>query len=676
MRYTLLFALALLLFPLALGAQHFRALRKAATKALRAKDYYSAMEYARMALEKAPGDGEAQFTYAEAARAYKAFDIAEGAYRDLLVSPARERFPQARFYLGEVLRSQGRYLEAERAYGEWLSTAPQSALAETARLRIEQCRWAERKREGYEDKPSEVSVQALKKSVNTPHSEFAPLMRGDTLYYTSFRFPNRTDTHDPARRISKVLYSVRAARGRTLPRRFNESDKHTAHLTFSPRGDRLYYTICEYLPDQVDIRCTLYERRKDRRGRWAKPKKLPEPLNLEGYTSTHPHCAYDERLQSEVLYFVSDRPEGQGGQDLWYCPRDSTGAWGTVQNLTELNSVADELSPFYDPHTQQLSFASEGHGGFGGVDLFRSEWSAETGQWAAPQNLGLPFNSSYDDLYLSYTADTTVAYLVSNREGTQYLDRANKSCCYDIFRVKMPVADEPLLADSVVVLAEAPDSLWTDPISASLEPALPAPKPEPTTLEDFLPLALYFDNDEPDRRTRRTTTRKTYGESFDRYYAQKATYLSEYTRGLEEEERWTAEERMEAVIREEGFRHCERLGKFSEILLERLEAGEKVEIFIKGFTSPRANSDYNLRLGQRRISSVRNHFFQYREGIFLPYLNRGQLILSEKSFGETSADQSVSADLADRRNSIYSIGAARERRVEILEVIRDKFEKK
>ncbi len=269
--------------------------------------------------------------------------------------------------------------------------------------------------------------------------------------------------------------------------------------------------------------------------------------------------------------------------------------------------------------------------------------------------------------------DTTVAYLVSNREGTQYLDRSNKSCCYDIFRVKMPVPVEETPEYTEVDLPPITDSLWIDPVVSIPDPVVKEEKFEPTTLEDFLPLALYFDNDEPDRRTRRTTTRKSYGETFDRYYGQKPIYVEEYSSDLEEEERWRAQEEMEAFFDAEVYQNREWLDRFSEILLLRLEAGEQVEIFIKGFTSPRANSDYNLRLGQRRISSVRNHFFQYRDGIFLPYLNRTQLILSERSFGETSADQSVSADLNDRRNSIYSIGAARERRVEILEVVRNKF---
>ncbi|MFQ5447653.1 MAG: hypothetical protein ACE5FF_12040 [Saprospiraceae bacterium] len=102
--------------------------------------------------------------------------------------------------------------------------------------------------------------------------------------------------------------------------------------------------------------------------------------------------------------------------------------------------------------------------------------------------------------------------------------------------------------------------------------------------------------------------------------------------------------------------------------MKRLEKGERVEIVIKGYTSPRAKSEYNDRLAQRRISSLRNHFDTYDSGVFQPFLKNGNLVISEAPFGETKASTDVSDDLSDERNSIYSVAAAKERRVEIVEV--------
>ena len=98
-----------------------------------------------------------------------------------------------------------------------------------------------------------------------------------------------------------------------------------------------------------------------------------------------------------------------------------------------------------------------------------------------------------------------------------------------------------------------------------------------------------------------------------------------------------------------------------------------MEIFIKGYTSPRAKGDYNLSLGKRRISSLRNHFQTYKNGVFVPYLTAKTLIVTERSFGETTASTNVSDDLEDMRNSVYSVGAAKERRVEIVEVSQRKL---
>ncbi|MBK8966265.1 MAG: hypothetical protein IPM36_06220 [Lewinellaceae bacterium] len=102
--------------------------------------------------------------------------------------------------------------------------------------------------------------------------------------------------------------------------------------------------------------------------------------------------------------------------------------------------------------------------------------------------------------------------------------------------------------------------------------------------------------------------------------------------------------------------------------MQRLQSGEEVEVIIKGFTSPRAESDYNLALGRRRISSVRNYFEAYAGGVLKPFVEAGKLRISEASFGETTVRSGVSDNLADERNSVYHPDAARERRVELVEI--------
>jgi hypothetical protein len=90
-------------------------------------------------------------------------------------------------------------------------------------------------------------------------------------------------------------------------------------------------------------------------------------------------------------------------------------------------------------------------------------------------------------------------------------------------------------------------------------------------LSDFLPLALYFDNDEPDKRTRRTTTRQAYGTTYQRYYPRREEYRERYTQGLPEEKAEASAELVEAFFEEEVRGGYEKLERFSEILLERPE---------------------------------------------------------------------------------------------------------
>jgi outer membrane protein OmpA-like peptidoglycan-associated protein len=111
---------------------------------------------------------------------------------------------------------------------------------------------------------------------------------------------------------------------------------------------------------------------------------------------------------------------------------------------------------------------------------------------------------------------------------------------------------------------------------------------------------------------------------------------------------------------------------FSEELLTYLKDGNSIKISIKGFASPRATSAYNRILSMRRISSVKNHFNSYNEGVFLPFMRSGQFSFEEEALGESTADlQKVSEELNDLKGSVYSISASLERRVEITNIVID-----
>jgi tetratricopeptide (TPR) repeat protein len=632
------------------GAQSYKAFEKAGDKAAAQQDLNAALQHYLSALEIRPEAGGIHFKCAHIARQFHAYELAAHHYHQVLKFGQPMLQSTVNYHLGMVYKAMGRYTEALTYFSASLQDEG-SLFRDEAAKQLDECAWASAL---VEATPSSRVVR-LGKQINSPYTEFAPLSWNDTLYFSSMRFDNPMDKHEPPRLISKVLHSIRGSAARPLRDAFNLDKLHTAHTTISARTRRIYFTRCTYINASA-IRCELFYKAPDKRGRYkAEAIRLPSTINQPGYTSTHPSIGFDSVQQQEYLYFVSDRPGGRGGLDIWKVRTELNGSWGLPEAQSDINTPADDITPFFHEPSQTLYFSTNGRASLGGFDLYRMALPA--GQ-ASPEHLGYPLNSSYNDLYPFVMPDGRSGYFSSNRTGSMYLDPANKTCCNDIWSFSFLEQNTP------------EDSVSTD---STLEFTVlddPAPPAEriPETLEDFLPLALYFDNDEPDKRTRRSSTQKSYDETYRAYIAQRPAYLKAYAAPAGIQEKDEALDRMDQFFDEEIARGMEHLELFSILLLGRLQAGDTLEIFIKGFTSPRAQSDYNLALGARRVSSVRNFFSRWRSGVFSPYLLNGQLTLSERSFGESSASKAVSDQLDDLRGSIFSIGAMRERRVEIVEV--------
>jgi tetratricopeptide (TPR) repeat protein len=635
-----------------LTGQSLKAYKKASEEALADKNYQAALHYYQEALEIAPDDMGLWFQYGKLAVHFNAYNEAEQALKKVYEHKDVSRFPETPYLLGIAYKSRGRYDEAAAYFQAYLHQTNRRSYTAQATKELEDCRWAKTDQQVDE----RWKVEHMGRRFNTPYSEFAPVKVGDTLYYSSFRYEKEGDDFDPQRKVSKLLYQKGRGRGRPLTRGFNPDTILTAHAAISTNGQRIYFTRCQYI-NASEIRCKLVYKSKDKRRRWeSKTHELPDTVNLKGYTATQPSVGYDSTAGAEVLYFASDRPGGKGGMDLWkvYLFEDST---GIPQALDHINTEVDELSPFFHTPSQSLYFSSAGHPSYGGYDIYQATSIGK------PVHLPAPVNTSYNDVYFSLNADGLSGYLASNRPESRYLDEDLQACCNDIFSFSY-VLPEP------APIPGAPDTVETPPVVQITDP--PSKENPPAKLEDFLPLALYFDNDEPDRRTRKTSTDKTYTETYQAYIKKQEEYEAAFTAPLDAALQEEALDAIDTFFDQDVEKGFVWLGRFSEILLEKLQAGETVEIFLKGFTSPRAKKAYNLALSQRRISSVRNYFDGYQEGIFRTYLDEGQLIISERPFGEAEASSQVSDALEDLRNSIYHPDAARERRVEIVEIKREK----
>ena len=190
-------------------------------------------------------------------------------------------------------------------------------------------------------------------------------------------------------------------------------------------------------------------------------------------------------------------------------------------------------------------------------------------------------------------------------------------------------------------------------------------------MQDLLPISLYFDNDLPDINSRKTVTKAKYGELADKYVSRKEIYKDKFTKPLPVADRPLAREDYEIFFEGDVKGGYDKFKLFLVSLRHELEAGNKVELILKGFASPRADAKYNLALGQRRVNSVKNEMIFNSNGELKPYFLSGQLVLTDISFGKELAPPDVVGSIEDERNSIYNIKAAKERRVEILRASRN-----
>lgn len=668
--------------------QTLKAWERAGDEAVQNKDYGAAIQYYGTVLQKQQEDLDVWWKYAEGARMFNAYTEAEKGYNKIAKSKkAKKNYPLLDYRMGEVKKSQGDYQDALDHFEKYLrdTSGPGISLREEAVREISEVRDAQ----SMAASPAKVEIKHLGKEVNSPFSDFAPVVVGDTLFFSSYRFDKKNSRTRPKEKITKVMISAKGGRSREPGKGFPVADTaHVAHTAFSPDGHYVVFTVCKDL-NASDIQCELWLTVIDRRNRWLPPVKLPEPVNMPGYTTTQPSIGYDEHVEGPVLWFSSNRPGGKGKLDLWYVPLDTVffcecalplpgkkigklPRFEKPVNATALNTPENDATPFFHSGTQKIFFSSDGLPGLGGYDIF-SSGKAET-EFSEPRNAGVGLNSSYNDLYYFLKKDGINGYLSSNRPGSFFLDETSRACCNDIFSFKLPKQEEKYVPRVPSQPQEEPETISTksppaetvvDP--APQQPELPVEEKEPR-LEDFVGLPLYFDNDEPDKRTRKSVTKKQYEETVLAYLDRQEEYRNRFAAGLAGIKQEEAEVLTEEFFENEVRQGYDRLIQLAELLLVKMEKGEKIEVLIKGFTSPRAKSDYNLELGKRRVSSVKNYFEFFSDGALQPFIRSGQLKLSEASFGETTARTGISDDLRDERNSVYHPNAARERRVEIVEI--------
>jgi hypothetical protein len=168
-------------------------------------------------------------------------------------------------------------------------------------------------------------------------------------------------------------------------------------------------------------------------GKWK--GEIPFEYNSDEYSVSHPALSTD----GKTLYFVSDMPGGLGGKDLYKCILNNSG-WSQPRNLGKtINTSTDETSPFIH-NSNTLYFASNGHGGFGGYDVFKAVSSND--EFKEVQNLGFPINTRFDDFGLILNKEGSHGFFASNRGNGGFND--------DIFEVIVDLQSYPLIISGIV----------------------------------------------------------------------------------------------------------------------------------------------------------------------------------------------------------------------------------
>jgi tetratricopeptide (TPR) repeat protein len=413
-----------------LKGQSLKAYEQKAMEAYASRDYAAALAYHRVLLEIDSQRVDALFMSGESARHLRAFEIAEKYLSKIPDSLKTGFYASADFRLASVKKGLEKYDEAIVFYKKYIATHADTntVFLERAKEELEFCEWAMELRQN----PASIEVIHLDTNVNTYYSDFAPLRFADKLYYTS---AYQEDTASaPVLRIYSVIQDQNRA---LIPENEAEKGIHTSHVALTPDGKRMYYTICRDKEYLYEYQCEIWYREKTYEGQWDRPRKLPDHINLKGFTATQPSNGRDKSLGKEVLFFVSDRPGGKGNMDIWCSVIEADGQFGQPFPLP-FNTQQDDITPYFHMQSQTLFFSSGGLRNLGGYDIFRSK---KTGKdtWAEPANMGYPLNSSYDDLYYTFHSGSRRAYFASNRPDALCAEPEKGCKCNDIFEARILV---------------------------------------------------------------------------------------------------------------------------------------------------------------------------------------------------------------------------------------------
>jgi outer membrane protein OmpA-like peptidoglycan-associated protein len=263
--------------------------------------------------------------------------------------------------------------------------------------------------------------------INSKYSDYGSAIYLDKVVFTSSR-----DTGSLAQRKHKWtnqyftnLYSADLSDGMT-PGAVKKFDKaintkfHESTPTFTKDGKTMFFTRNNYInceKGKSESKVTLVKiyQASLENGKWDNVKEVP--FNSNNYSTAHPALSSDEK----TLYFASDMPGTLGQSDLYKVKINEDGSFGSPENLgNTINTEGRETFPSVTDENE-IYFASDGHPGLGGLDIFVSKINPD-GTFGKVQNIGEKANSNKDDFAYLIDTKTRRGFFTSNRDGGQGYD--------------------------------------------------------------------------------------------------------------------------------------------------------------------------------------------------------------------------------------------------------------
>jgi len=355
------------------------------------------------------------------------YEKAEKRLKRILDNDDDNVYSDYRYIYGQVLKSSAKYTEALEEFNKVISLSENDSIMNRAQVEIE----------GIEmlraiEPNVETAIAPLGKNVNSPSMEYSPRESGDGgFYYASLNRKKAIlpGTSEDDEHHAKIYMSERDKEGKfekgsALDQNVNRIGFHNVHLALSRDGRTMYFTRVQMIGTEITSSEIMVSYKKD--SGWTAANPAPV-INGEWYSK---QPAVGQLFGKEVLFFVSDMEGGLGNFDIFYSNINNDGTFSAPVNLgPRVNTPGDDISPFYYDGT--LYFSTDGRPTIGGLDLHYSMWDGS--QWSQAENMGLGYNSSYDDHGFSMAEEGGRGYFLSNRPFDDKKKLESQTCCDDIF---------------------------------------------------------------------------------------------------------------------------------------------------------------------------------------------------------------------------------------------------